>query len=272
MVATVLSLVRVYVEVARRSFRRFSTYRAATIAGVFTNSVFGMIRAAVFIAVVKARPGTGGYDVRDVVTFSFVTQGMLAFIAAFGAIDTLTERVRTGDIVTDFYRPTDFQAWWLAFDSGRASFQLFGRFLPIVLLGEVVYGVRWPATFGTAGLFVLSLYAALLISFAVRYMVSLSAFWILDTRGPTQLMVTLIMFGSGNVAPLSFFPDWLEPVVRALPFAGMVQTPADIWMGKVTGAAALARLAQQMAWAAALYLAGRYVTLRATRRVVIQGG
>jgi hypothetical protein len=32
------------------------------------------------------------------------------------------------------------------------------------------------------------------------------------------------------------------------------------------------RLAQQLAWAAALYLAGRYVTFRATRRVVIQGG
>jgi ABC-type uncharacterized transport system permease subunit len=85
-------------------------------------------------------------------------------------------------------------------------------------------------------------------------------------------MVTLIMFGSGNVAPLSFFPDWLEPIVRALPFAVRVQTPADFWLGKVTGAAAVARLSQQVAWAAALYLAGRYVTFRATRRVVIQGG
>ena len=272
MVATVLSLVRVYVEVARRSFRRFSTYRAATVAGVFTNSVFGMIRAAVFVAVVKARPGAGGYDVQDVVTFSFVTQGMLAFVSAFGAIDTLTERVRTGDIVTDFYRPTDFQAWWFAFDSGRATFQLFGRFLPIVLLGQLVYGVRWPANFGVAALFLVSLYAALLIGFGLRYMVSLSAFWLLDTRGANQLMVTLIMFGSGNVAPLSFFPHWLEPTVRALPFAGIVQTPADIWMSKVTGAAAFGRVGQQLAWAAALYLVARYVTYRAMRRVVIQGG
>jgi ABC-2 type transport system permease protein len=272
MVATVLSLVRVYAEVARRSFRRFSTYRAATIAGVFTNSVFGMIRAAVFVAVVKARPGAGGFDVKDVVTFSFVTQGLLAFVSAFGAIDTLTERVRTGDIVTDFYRPTDFQAWWLAFDTGRASFQLVGRFLPIVLLGQIVYGIRWPAHPAAAAMFAVSIYAGLLICFGLRYMVSLSAFWVLDTRGSNQLMVTLIMFGSGNVAPLSFFPDWLEPTVRALPFAGIIQTPADVWMGKVAGAAALSRVTQQLAWAAALYLVARYVTHRATRRVVIQGG
>ena len=263
---------RLYVEVARRSFRRFSTYRAATIAGVFTNSVFGMIRAAMFIAVVKASPGAGGYSVKDVITFSFITQGMLAFIAAFGAIDTLTERVRTGDIVTDFYRPSDFQLWWLAFDAGRATFQLIGRFLPIVLLGQVVYGVQWPQTAGVAALFLVSMYAALLISFGVRYLVSLTAFWLLDTRGATQLAVTVIMFGSGNIAPLSFFPDWLEPTVRALPFAGMVQTPADVWMGKVTGAEALAQVVLQLAWAAALFVAGRYVTSIATRRVVIQGG
>ena len=263
---------RVYVEVARRSFRRFSTYRAATVAGVFTNSIFGMIRAAVFIAVVKARPGTGGYDVRDVVTFSFISQGMLAFVAAFGAIDTLSERVRTGDIVTDFYRPSDFQAWWLAFDFGRATFQLFGRVLPIIGLGALVYGIRWPASANTALLFVVSIYAALLISFGLRYLVSMSSFWLLDIRGTTQLAVTLIMFGSGNIAPLSFFPHWLQPIVRALPFAGMVQTPADVWMGKVTGALALARIGQQIAWGVALYVFASFITSRATRRVVIQGG
>jgi ABC-2 type transport system permease protein len=231
-----------------------------------------MIRAAMFIAVVKTAPGTGGYTVKDVITFSFISQGMLAFIAAFGAIDTLTERVKNGDIVTDFYRPSDFQLWWLAFDVGRATFQLLGRFLPIVLVGQVVYGVAWPDSARTAALFVISMYAALLISFGIRYLVSLSAFWIIDTRGPTQLAVTVIMFGSGNIAPLSFFPDWLEPIVRALPFAGLVQTPADVWMGKVTGADALVRVLVQLGWAVALFLLGRYITTMATRRVVIHGG
>lgn len=33
-------------QVARRSFHRMSTYRGATAAGVFTNSVFGFLRAS----------------------------------------------------------------------------------------------------------------------------------------------------------------------------------------------------------------------------------
>jgi ABC-2 type transport system permease protein len=43
----VLSL---HVAVAERSFRRYSTYTAATLAGIFTNSVFGLIYSFAYIA------------------------------------------------------------------------------------------------------------------------------------------------------------------------------------------------------------------------------
>jgi len=40
----------VYWELARVGYRRYATYRGATIAGVFTNTVFGFLRAYVLIA------------------------------------------------------------------------------------------------------------------------------------------------------------------------------------------------------------------------------
>ena len=40
-----------YAAVAARSFRRFSTYRAATLTGIFTNSVFGVIFSYAYLAV-----------------------------------------------------------------------------------------------------------------------------------------------------------------------------------------------------------------------------
>ena len=44
------------------------------------------------------------------------------------------ERIRTGDIAVDLYRPADLQLWWLAGDLGRAAFHLLGRgVLPMVL-------------------------------------------------------------------------------------------------------------------------------------------
>ena len=82
----------------------------------------------------------------------------------------------------------------------------------------------------------------------------------------------MILFGSGLTVPLGFFPDWLESIARALPFAGMLQTPADTFIGTAPLGECAARVAVQFAWVIVLLAAGRFVTSQATRRVVIQGG
>src|SRR4051812_17320438 len=82
-------------QLACRSFRRMTTYRGATFAGVFTNSVFGFLRAYVLLAVLAARPGVGGFSRSDAVTYTFLTQGMLATVYAFGETD-IAARIRSG--------------------------------------------------------------------------------------------------------------------------------------------------------------------------------
>src|SRR5881275_1917059 len=89
---------RLYWEVARRSFRRWSTYRGATIAGAITNSVFGYIRAYVLLAVYEHRSDVGGFDAVDAVTFSFVSQGFLMLVSVFRTEMGLSERVRSGEV------------------------------------------------------------------------------------------------------------------------------------------------------------------------------
>ena len=143
--------VRLYAGVARRSFRRWSTDRAATLAGIFTNSTFGFIRAAVLLAVVKARPGVGGFDPASVVTFSFLTQGLLAIMSAFGD-DEIALRIRSGDVVTDLYRPADFQAWWFQADVGRAAFQPDDRSIPIATGGPLASPLGMTAGLDQAAL------------------------------------------------------------------------------------------------------------------------
>ena len=49
----------VYRAVAAGAFRRHATYRAATVAGAVTNTVFGFILASTFLALWRARPGLG---------------------------------------------------------------------------------------------------------------------------------------------------------------------------------------------------------------------
>jgi ABC-2 type transport system permease protein len=213
----------------------------------------------------------GGFDVTDAVTFAIVSQGLLSAIEAFGT-DEIAQRIRTGDIVTDLYRPLDFQRYSLAEDLGRALYHVLGRGVPPVLLGALVFDLRVDTSAAHQAAFVLSVLLGVIISFDLRFLVNLCAFWLFDIRGPLQLQTLVQMFFAGLIVPITFFPGWLESLARALPFAGTLQLPVEIFMGKHSGTALLATLALQAVWAVALYVAGSAVLAIATRKVVVQGG
>lgn len=132
---------RLYAAVALSGFKRYATYRVATVAGVFTNTVFGFIVAYTYAALWEMRPHLGGYDLSQALTFVWLGQALLATVALFGGgfQDELQERIRSGDIAVDLYRPVDLQLWWLASDLGRAAFQLVGRGIVPMVCG------RWPS-------------------------------------------------------------------------------------------------------------------------------
>jgi ABC-2 type transport system permease protein len=81
--------VGVYWAIGVRSFRRFSMYRIATVSGAFTNTVFGFILCGIYLTVWHERPGLGGYDVSDALTFVWLQQGLLMPIGIFGATTTV---------------------------------------------------------------------------------------------------------------------------------------------------------------------------------------
>lgn len=258
-------------QLARRSFARMATYRGATFAGVFTNSVFGFLRAYVLLAVLDARPGLGGYDARDALTYTFLTQSLIATIYAFGDSE-ISERIRNGDIVSDLYRPVDFQGYWLATDVGRAAFQLLFRGIPPFVAGLAVFDLRFPPSPIIWVAFLASVWLGILTSFGLRFAIAITGFWLLDTRGVWQVMAVVSFFFAGFFLPLHFFPAWLQTVADWLPFAGLAQLPIDVFLGDHRGVDLWSVLARQLAWMAVLLAAGRALTARAFRKVVVQGG
>jgi ABC-2 type transport system permease protein len=264
--------IALYAQLARRSFRRMTTYRGATFAGVFTNTVFGFLRAYVLLAVLDARPGVGGFDASDALTYTFVTQGLLATVYAFGDTD-IANRIRTGDVVADLYRPVDFQGYWLATDIGRAGFHAIFRGVPPVLIGAIAFDLRWPPTAAMRLAFAVSLVLAVVVSFGLRFLVSLTGFWLLDTRGVWQIVSITSMFLAGLTIPLSFLPDALATVARWLPFASIAQLPIELFLGKHRALVDIVGiLARQAMWASVVLGAGRLLGARAYRKVVVQGG
>jgi ABC-2 type transport system permease protein len=263
-----------YSAVAARSFRRYSTYRGATLAGIFTNSVFGLILCYVYTAVWEADPDAGGYDLTDALTFVWLGQAQIMTVAMWGggATDDLAARIKSGDVAIDFYRPVGLLGWYLAADLGRAAYHLLTRGLAPTLVGSVLFDLRYPANAWTWLWVAIAVWLAVVVAFALRMLAALSTFWLLDDAGPRNLLAFTGMFLSGLSLPLVLFPGAQREVAMVLPWAGFIQIPADIWLGQRVGVEVLAGLALMAGWAAVLLGACTRVLRLAERRVVVQGG
>jgi len=262
--------VRLDWEIAKRGWGRYAAYPAAAWAGAFTNSVFGFMQAYVLIALFQHRTNVGGYDVGDAVTYVWLAQALLMTVYVFGW-DELALRIRDGSIATDLSRPLNPQRYWLAFDLGRAPFHFIFRGIPPFVIGAFVFNLHYP-TPALAAAFVFSVFLAVVVSLGFRFLYNLPAFWLLDLRGVLILVIAVNLFFSGMIVPIAFFPHWLGHVAQVLPFAAILQTPIDVWLGKHHGWELAGVLALQAGWAVVLLALGRLGLRAATRKLVVQGG
>ncbi|GAB1690326.1 ABC transporter permease [Krasilnikovia sp. M28-CT-15] len=255
-------------------FRRWASYRQATMAGSFTNIVFGFLRCYVLLAVaaatVNGRPA--GYDETQLVTYVWVGQGLLTVVALLGWSE-LSDRIRSGEVTVDLLRPVHPVVSYLAPDLGRALHRMMTRFVPPVLVGALVFDFYVPGRWWTVPLFAVSVVLAVVISFGCRFLVNATAFWLHDARGPVMLWTLAGGALAGLYFPLRLLPHGLAVLLWvATPFPGMLQTPLDVLTERDPPALQAGLVGLQVVWAAAVLAACAAVQRRAERRLVAQGG
>jgi ABC-2 type transport system permease protein len=262
---------RLYWEVGRRAFQRQVAYRMANLAGLVTNCCFGYLRAVIFLTVYQHRDQIAGYDLSAVVTFSWVTQALIMVVMLWGWWE-VEDTIRSGDVVSDLAKPFSYLGFWLARDFGRAVYYLVFRCLPILLVGQLAFGLRWPRSPLSWLALAVSLILAVLVSFAWRFSLNAVAFWTSDARGIGSLASIVVTLLTGLIVPLPYFPDTIRDILLALPFASLLQIPADIFLERLGPAEVVLALGRQGVWAVVMLIAARLILTAAYRRVAIQGG
>jgi ABC-2 type transport system permease protein len=262
---------RLYWALAVIGFQRAAAYRSAAISGAITNTFFGFLRAYVFVALYQSRSEAGGYSLQDALTFTFLTQGMAALIEMWSWW-RIAETVQTGQVATDLSRPFDYEFYWLAQDYGRALYQFFMRSVPPFVVGMIAFGAELPPEPALWLAIVPSFVLAVTVSFAWRFSLNLTSFWLLDYRGVAGISNLVAILLSGFSVPVAMFPDEVRDIVYVLPFASMVAIPIDIFLGKHSGPNLAAVLGLQLFWAVATLAIGRLVLSAALRKLVVQGG
>lgn len=260
-----------YWHIAVKSFQKHLAYRAANLAGIATNAFFGAVYVLVYTALFTDKGEVGGFTLADTITYTILAQSLLMVMSAFGNRE-LSDAIVKGTIAVDLARPVDFYLYWASLDLGRAAHYLIFRGIPTFAIGAILFGVKAPASLGVFLLFLGTVALGMVVSFAFRFITNGLAFWTTDARGLIYLTNTIIMFFSGFIVPLNFFPPPLQAVANALPFRALAQLPINVYLGKVAPAELISTVAADFAWLLALVILGRVVLARMVRRVTLAGG
>jgi ABC-2 type transport system permease protein len=262
---------RLYYEIAVRSFRRATIYRSAYIAGILTNAFFGALRCFVYSALFAAGGSVAGFTLQQTISYTWITQSLISVGAGWIIGTELIATIRTGDVVTDLMRPWNFYAYWLSRSLGERCFNLLLRGTLTYVIGILYFGAHVPSARELAA-FALSISLSLLISFAFSFSINLTAFWLIDNSGIIGIANLILGFFSGFWMPIAFLPAPLQAIVYALPFQAITSLPAQVFLGQIQGAELGATLLLQVIWAIVLTMIGLLILQAAAQKVVTQGG
>lgn len=208
-------------------------------------------------------------------------QQMITYVLLSSVIFSLTKseagkkigrKIEDGSIISDFTRPVVFKNYIFAEDLGNNFFQVIFISLPSVAVVSLFYGFSWNGNFLNSLIFLASLVLGVIISFYIKYIIGLFAFW-LETSWYIPFFVGAIFeLFSGSTIPLWFFPEWLRNISYLLPFRMIFFEPISIFLNKYSVHHSISILGIQVIWLSALVIIEKLLWMNAQKKIVVHGG
>lgn len=264
---------RGYLTVIHNTLMSTFTYRAhilfQILGSVFSVVVLWFLWRAVFDAsgVETLRGMTFGQ------TFLYVALAAALFVMMRSWVEwDLNFQVRSGDIIVHFFRPYSLMGITFASSMGAVAGNLLTITIPSLAAIFLLFQAPLPP-WTSLLLFLPAVIQAYLLSFLVDFFIGVTAFRTESIWGFSTTKEILVLFLSGGMVPLAFFPDGIKEVLLILPFASMYNTPIALLAGGLTDPLEIAgRLALQSFWIVVFFFGVRWYYNLTVKKLTVAGG
>ena len=267
---------RVYLPFALNEIKRQMAYKGAFYLFLFTEMFASFIAFYLWMAIYKSSESgsLGGMTQQEMVVYvfiSFITSQMVMVSIS----EQISDDVIKGTVAMNLIKPIDYRTSLLSVACGQMVYRFF---VPSMLIWAGLEAYRYFGM-GTGNVawwelaaYLISCILSMFIYVLFDFCFGMIAFFTSYIFGLQLVKSAILSFLTGQLIPLSFFPDAVQKVFSFLPFSSMVYTPTMIYLGKYTGRALFLALGKQMLWVLLLYLLGSIIWKQVTKRLVVLGG
>ncbi|MCW8965206.1 MAG: ABC-2 family transporter protein [Candidatus Pacearchaeota archaeon] len=246
-------------------------YKAAALAGVFTQLFWGFIRVMIFQAFYLSTNKLMPMSSTDAITYIWLGQAFLLLVP-WNMDKEMMSLIRTGNVAYEMIRPLDCYWYWFAKAFGFRTAPVLLRAIPLFIIVFPFFGMGAPAGIFALGAFFISLCFAILLSSAITVLINITLFWTISGAGIYHIFPSLMMMLSGLIIPLPLFPEWLQSIIKILPFRGIIDSPFRLYMGHINYTQLPEILIHQGIWIFLIIILGRFLLSRGLKKITIQGG
>ncbi|MEZ4713433.1 MAG: ABC-2 family transporter protein [Caldilineaceae bacterium] len=252
------AIAEVYAAQLRTSLAVQFQYRASLAIWMIGRVVQPLIYLVVWTTIARARGGeVNGYDAGGFAAY-FIMQ-MIVSQATFSWIMWEYDyTIRTGQFNFKLLRP-------IHPIHADVADNLAYKILTLVILIPAVIFLAWlfPPTFNPqlwsilAG--VLAIGLAFVVRFTLEWTLAMAALWTNRVSAINQTYEIVLIFLSGNFAPLAVMPAWIQVLANFLPFRWLIAFPIELMLGRLSPVEVLIGFGAQLFWLAAAQVLLRLV-------------
>lgn len=255
----------------RIRFLTMLAYRLNFFSGILTYVVYTGGYYFLWGAVYGSRESLGGMTAVAMTTYLAVSWMTRSFY--FNNLDReIADEIKSGAVAIQMIRPYNYMAGKLFSALGEGLFRLLFWMIPGMTVATILFPVQLPGRLSTYGLWALAAAMAFLVNAMLNLIFGLFTFFLKNAQGLRWAKSLATDLLSGLFLPLHFYPEWLQAVVRWLPFQTISYLPNMIFTGNLSGTAAWSAIGLQAVWVALLATLAWQLWLRARRYLVVQGG
>lgn len=250
-------------------------YRAAALAGIVTQFVWGFMEIMMFRAFYRADAAAFPMSFSATASYIWLQQAFLALFAAWMMENDIFESIVNGNIAYELCRPVSIYNMLFSRSVANRLSRAVLRCFPILIVAAFVprpYGIDAPADWMHFLLFIITLILGLAVTVAFCLLVYVLAFFTISPQGLRMVFTSAVEFFAGAVIPLPFFPEKVQRFMELLPFASMQNVALRVYSASMGPDEMKRAVSLQVFWLVVIVAVGKMLCSLAEKKITIQGG
>ena len=238
-----------YVQQFKTTFASMVQYRASLVIWMISH----VLEPLVYLVVWSTVSSTGGGSVGDYTTRQFAAYFIVLMLVNHVTYTWIMYefeyRVREGMFSVALLKPVHPIHSDIADNISSKVITLPLMILIALGLAAVFHPLLNPPLWALV-VVIPGLVLAFTVRFLLEWTLAQSAFWTTRVGAVNQIYFVLVLFLSGQIAPLTLFPAPVQVVAAVLPFRWMIGFPVELILGRLSPTQTLTGLGAQVVWLA----------------------